>query len=43
VSYVITETAEQDLEEILAYIAQDNLQAAYKWLDKLYEAMEKLS
>ncbi len=42
-SYTLTETAKQDLEEILAYIAEDNLQAAYNWLDKLYENMDKLS
>lgn len=41
--YVIAPIAEQDLDEITFYIAQDNPSAAMKLLDTFFEAMDLLS
>jgi len=41
--YVIAPIAEQDLDEIAFYIAQDNPSAAMKLLDTFFEAMDLLS
>lgn len=38
--YKISAAAEDDLTEILCYIAQDSLMSAYAWLDKLYANMD---
>lgn len=41
--YLISPMAEQDIDEIVTYIAQENPSAALKLLDRLYEAMNKLA
>lgn len=40
--YLIAPIAEQDLDEITFYIAQDNPSAAMKMLDSFFEAMDML-
>ncbi len=40
--YVLSKGAELDLNEIWEYIAQDNLDAADRWVEKLFEAFESL-
>src|ERR1700733_10978276 len=35
--------AERDIDEIVTYIAEENSTAAHKFLDTLYDAMEKIS
>ena len=42
-NYILTKLAQQDLEDIMAYIAEKNPTAAYRLLDILYEAMDLLS
>jgi plasmid stabilization system protein ParE len=42
-NYFISPAAEQDIDEIVTYIAQENPNAAHQFLDSLYDAMEKLS
>lgn len=42
-SYNILPRAQEDLEEIIAYIAQDNLSAAYRVRKDLREAFKKLA
>ena|SRR3990167_2464528 len=42
-SYYLSPIAEQDIDEVITYIAQENSAAAHKFLDALYDAMEKLS
>jgi plasmid stabilization system protein ParE len=41
--YVLGKGAELDLNEIWEYIAQDNLDAADRWIEKLFEAFESLA
>jgi plasmid stabilization system protein ParE len=41
--YHLSLAAEQDIDEIIIYIARENPTAAHQFLDSLYEAMEKLS
>jgi len=41
--YVLSAGAELDLEAIWDYIAQDKIGAADRWIDKRYDAFEKLS
>jgi plasmid stabilization system protein ParE len=41
--YKISEIAEQDISEIVSYIAEENLPAASELLDSLYEAMDNLA
>ncbi len=41
--YYLSSEAENDIDEIITYIAQENPAAAHKFLDALYDAMEKLS
>lgn len=38
----ITDLAESDFDEIYAYIGEDNLSAAKKTIDRIFEAMEYL-
>ena len=40
--YFLTRLAEQDIDEIVSYIAQDNTQAAYDFIDALYDSFESL-
>src|SRR5579872_3533412 len=41
--YLIAPVAEQDIDEIISFIAEDNPRAALKILDNLYEAMDRLA
>jgi len=41
--YVLSLAAEQDVEEIISYIATENIQAAYDFVDALYDSFEKLA
>jgi toxin ParE1/3/4 len=41
--YHITATADNDLDELAQYIAQDNLDAAFKLYDKARESFETLA
>jgi plasmid stabilization system protein ParE len=41
--FYISPAAEQDIDEIITYLAQENPAAAHKFLDSLYDAMEKLA
>ena len=42
-AYIVSYAAEQDINDILIYIAQYNIQAAYTFVDNLYDAFEKLA
>jgi plasmid stabilization system protein ParE len=41
--YVLSIDAELDLDEIWAFIAQDNIDAADRWIGKLFDAFESLA
>lgn len=41
--YVLSVAAEQDLNEIWEFIARDKIDAADRWIDRLYKAFEKLA
>jgi plasmid stabilization system protein ParE len=41
--YFLSAIAEQDIDEIVSYIAQENASAALTFLDTLYESMDMLS
>lgn len=41
--YVLSVAAELDLDEIWDYIAQDNIDAADRWIDKLFDAFQSLA
>ncbi len=41
--YVLSVAAELDLDSIWEYIAQDNLDAADRWIGRLFEAFEALA
>ena len=41
--YVLSVAAELDLDEIWEYIAQDNLDAANRWIGKLFDAFQLLA
>lgn len=41
--YVLNVDAEQDLNEIWEYIAEDSIDAADRWIDKLFDAFESLA
>jgi plasmid stabilization system protein ParE len=41
--YVLSTSAELDLDEIWEYIAQDNINAADRWIGKLFDAFEALA
>ncbi|TLY46593.1 MAG: type II toxin-antitoxin system RelE/ParE family toxin [Gammaproteobacteria bacterium] len=41
-SFFLSEIAEQDIDDIVTYIAQDSSKAAMKLLDSLYNAMDNL-
>ncbi len=42
-NYFLSPAAEQDIDEIVTYIAKESTNAALKLLDTLYEAMDKLA
>lgn len=41
--YFLSPAAEQDIDEIVTYLAQENPQAAHTFLDALFNAMEHLA
>lgn len=41
--YFLSAIAEQDIDEIVSYIAHENASAALTFLDTLYESMDMLS
>jgi len=41
-SFFLSEIAEQDIDDIVSYIAQDSSKAAMKLLDSLYNTMDNL-
>jgi antitoxin ParD1/3/4/toxin ParE1/3/4 len=41
--YVLNVDAEQDLNEIWEYIADDSIDAADRWIDKLFDAFVSLA
>lgn len=41
--YVLSVIAEQDIDEIITYITQENPVVAQKFLDALFDAMDKLA
>lgn len=41
--YYLSPIAEQDIEDIVSYIARENADAALQLLDTLYDAMDKLA
>jgi plasmid stabilization system protein ParE len=41
--YVLSVDAEQDLNEIWEYIAQDDMDAADRWIGKLFDAFQALA
>ena len=41
-SYVISQVAEHDIADIVDYLVQNNLQAAYDFVDALYDSFDKL-
>ena len=41
--YYLSPAAEQDIEEVITYIAQENPAAAHTFLDSLHSAMESLA
>jgi toxin ParE1/3/4 len=41
--YVLSKDADLDLNEIWEYIAQDNIDAADRWIAKLFDAFDALA
>jgi len=41
--YVLGTAAELDLDEIWEYIAQENIEAADRWIGRLFDAFESLA
>ena len=42
-AYVLSEDAGFDLDEVWEYIAQDNLEAADRWIVKLFDTFEAIA
>ena len=42
-TYVLSRGAEQDLDQIWNYIALDNIDAADRWIENLFDAFELLA
>jgi plasmid stabilization system protein ParE len=42
-SYFLSPAAEQDIEEIVSFLAEENPRAAFTLLDEVYEAMDTLA
>lgn len=40
--YILSHDAEQDLNGIWDYIAEDNIDAADRWVSKLFDAFEAI-
>ena len=43
IEYVLSAGAEHDLDEIWEYIAHDNIDAADRWIGKLFDAFDTLA
>ena len=41
-SYVLSHLAEQDIDEIISYIAEDSIPAAHAFIDSLYDSFDML-
>jgi plasmid stabilization system protein ParE len=41
--YILSSDADSDLEEIWDYIAADNVDAADRWIEKLFDAFDALA
>jgi plasmid stabilization system protein ParE len=41
-AYVLSEDADLDLDDIWEYIAQDNIDAADRWIAKLFDAFDAI-
>jgi plasmid stabilization system protein ParE len=41
--YVLSVAAELDLDQIWEFIAEDNIDAADRWIDKLFDAFQSLA
>jgi antitoxin ParD1/3/4/toxin ParE1/3/4 len=41
--YLLSSATERDLDEIWEFIAQDKIDAADHWIDKLFDAFEQLA
>jgi plasmid stabilization system protein ParE len=41
--YILGQDADLDLDEIWEYIARDNIDAADRWIEKLFDAFEALA
>ncbi len=41
--YVLSSGAESDLDEIWGYIARDNIDAADRWIGKLFDAFDTIA
>jgi plasmid stabilization system protein ParE len=41
--YVLGDAAELDLDEIWEYIAEDNIDAADRWIGRLFDTFESLA
>lgn len=41
--YVLARAVEADLDAIWEYIAEDNLDAADRWIERLFDAFERLA
>ncbi len=42
-TYYISPVAEQDIDEVISYLAQENPLAAHTFLDSLYSSMQNLA
>lgn len=42
-NYFLSQVAEQDIDEIVTYLAKESAKSAMKLLDTLYEVMDKLA
>lgn len=42
-TYFLSHAAEHDIEEIINYIVQENIQTAYNFIDTLYDTFDKLA
>jgi toxin ParE1/3/4 len=42
-AYVLSRDADADLNQIWEFIAQDNIEAADRWIEKLFDAFESLA
>src|ERR1700678_4345271 len=43
IAYILSKDADLDLDHIWEYIAQDNIDAADRWIEKLFDAFEAIA